>query len=92
MVELKNYMETLVDELMGSVLKNYDCPYKDEEVFKMDIKAIALNNLPPMYYVSWKGEAYNKVKMLEPQFKLSVIQEIVKAIEIVKKNPRGHRD
>ncbi|OHW61836.1 late competence development protein ComFB [Andreesenia angusta] len=90
MVELKNYMETLVDELMVNVLRDYDCPYKEEERFKMDIKAIALNNLPTMYYVSHRGEAYNKVKMLEPQFKLSIIQEIVKAVEIVRKNPRGH--
>lgn len=89
MIELKNYMETLVDNMMESVLKNYDDFCKDE-ICQLDIKAIALNNLKPMYYVRRQGETYNKAKMLEAQFKLSIIQEIVRAIEIVRKNPRQY--
>jgi competence protein ComFB len=89
LIELKNYMETLVDDLIESVLRNYDDSCQDE-ICQLDVKAIALNNLKPMYYVRREGEAYNRAKMLEAQFKLSIIQEIVRAIEIVRKNPRRY--
>lgn len=87
---LRNYMEILVDNVVDGVLeKSYDDLCRCE-ICRLDVMAIALNNLKPMYYVGLKGEVYNKLKLLEAQFKLSVIQEVVKAAEQVRKNPR-HR-
>lgn len=87
MVMLRNYMEILVEDALDKVLKSYpDCCRC--KVCRMDIQAIALNNLKPMYYVTTEGEAYNKVNLLEAQFKLTILQEIIRGVEIVKKNPR----
>lgn len=53
-----------------------------------DIKAIALNNLEPIYVVSEKGNMYAKSNELNVQFRTDVIKELTEAIEIVSQNPR----
>ncbi|KXZ40406.1 competence protein ComFB [Alkalithermobacter thermoalcaliphilus JW-YL-7 = DSM 7308] len=81
----KNYMETVVDYLIPSVLKKYENICTCEKCIE-DIKAIALNNLPPMYIVTDQGNAYAKLNEMSSQFKANVIQVIVEAIEKVKNN------
>lgn len=84
---LKNYIEIVVDELLPSVLNKYSdvctCPRCIE-----DIKAIALNNLKPLYVATETGFVYAKVNDLMTQFTTDVIRELINAIEIVSKNPR----
>ncbi len=47
---LKNYMEILVDEVYSEVKNKYSiCQC---EKYTKDIKSIALNNLPPVYFLS----------------------------------------
>ncbi len=53
-----------------------------------DIRAIALNNLPPKYVVTEKGKLYEKVNQMNYQFDADVMREVTKAIEIVKNNPQ----
>ena len=84
---LKNYMEDVIDHLMPSVLENYSDICKCEKCV-LDIKAIALNNLKPMYTVTSNGSVYLKMNELNNQFKIDIINEIMKAIEIVSKKPR----
>ena len=53
----------------------------------LDIMAIALNNLPPQYYVSQKGEVFSKLLASYMDTKIKVITEITKAIIQVQKEP-----
>ncbi|MBM7871020.1 competence protein ComFB [Clostridium pascui] len=84
---LKNYIEIVIDELLPHVLDKYSdictCPRCVE-----DIKAIALNNLKPLYVATETGFVYAKVNDLRTQFTTDVIKELMSAIEIVSKNPR----
>ena len=60
MLEIKNYMEEVVFNHMDKVLNNMEiCKC---EKCRMDIAAIALNNLPTKYVVTQKGELYSKVR------------------------------
>lgn len=84
---LKNYMEDAIDHLMPSVLENYPDICKCEMCI-LDIKAIALNGLKPMYTATEDGKVYFKLNELNNQFKIDIINGIMKAIEVVSKNPR----
>ena len=84
---LKNYIEDVVDQLLPTVLRG-----KPEicncEACLLDIKAIALNNLPPKYTVTTKGSLLMKTSSFNLQFETDVLKEITKAVEIVSKLPR----
>jgi len=83
---VKNYMEHVVDLKIDAIIKSIDmCGC---EKCRLDVKAIALNNLPPRYVVTSKGILYSKLNELELQFEVDVQNEIVKAAMIVKENPR----
>jgi competence protein ComFB len=84
--KLKNYMEDIVKALMGEILDDINvCKC---EKCRMDISAIALNNLPPKYIVTEKGELYLKLNTLKQQFEVDVISAITHAAIMVKRNPR----
>jgi len=79
-------MEEVVLSLMKEVLEDINvCTC---EKCKMDIAAIALNDLPPKYIVTDKGELYSKVNSLKQQFEVDVISALTKAAVMVKRNPR----
>lgn len=86
MYKLKNYMEELVmnktDELL-KLMNMCSC-----EKCRLDIVAIALNELPTKYVVSDMGELYTKLNELEQQFEIDVETAIVKAAVLVSKNPK----
>ncbi len=54
---------------------------------RLDIAAIALNNLKPKYVVTEKGGLYAKVDILDYQYDVDLIKEVTQAIEIVNKQP-----
>jgi len=85
-MKLKNYMEIIVFDNLDKVLDEYGDACKCERC-RLDIAAIALNNLPPKYYVTEKGEIYSKVNELNQQFRTDVITAISKAIQRVKAKP-----
>ncbi|SKC72177.1 late competence development ComFB family protein [Maledivibacter halophilus] len=84
---LKNYMEIAVDHVLPNLLRAFDdvCTCKK---CKLDMKAIALNNLKPHYVVTEKGELYSKVEEMSGQFETDVMKALIDAIDIVSKNPR----
>lgn len=86
MPQIKNYMEEIVYNLMKEVLS--DIKVCACEKCLMDIAAIALNDLPPKYIVTERGELYSKINALRQQFEVDVISAITKAAVIVKRNPR----
>ncbi len=86
MVTIKNYMEEVVLNLMEGVLDDINmCKC---ELCVMDIAALALNDLPPKYIATEKGELYSKVNSLRNQFEVDVIAAITKAAVLVKRAPR----
>lgn len=58
------------------------------EKCKLDIVAISLNNLPPQYVVTEKGELYKRVNNMNIQFEIDITREVIKSIEKVNKKPR----
>jgi competence protein ComFB len=83
---IKNFMEEIVFHSMDDVLKDINmCKC---EICRMDIAAKALNDLPPQYVVTVKGEVYSKINNLKTQFEVDVISAITKAAVLVKRYPR----
>lgn len=83
-----NYMEQLVDECLDELFQDnpdYKSVCKSEK-YVDDIKAKALNNLPPLYYTRKQGEAHGEYYGSNYQNKADIISEIVKAINIIEKN------
>lgn len=86
MLKLKNYMEDIVAKKADSVLNLMNiCKC---EKCKLDIMAIALNELPAKYIVTDKGELYTKLRELEQQFEVDIETAIVKAAIFVSKSPK----
>lgn len=86
MAQIKNYMEEIVFNQMKEVLTDINMCTCDKCL--LDIAAIALNDLPPKYIVTEKGELYSKINMLGQQFEVDIIAAITKAAVIVKRKPR----
>jgi len=82
----KNYMEDVVFHHLDSIIAMADCCKCS--VCRADIMAYALNHLPSKYVVTPNGEVYSKLAELQQQFQADVVMAIIKAIEVVKKNPR----
>jgi competence protein ComFB len=57
--QLKNFIEEVVFLVMKDIVKDINvCTC---EKCSLDIAAIALNDLPPKYIVSEKGELYSRI-------------------------------
>lgn len=86
MKQIKNYMEEVVFSIMQEVIGDINvCTC---EKCMLDIAALALNDLPPKYIVTEKGELYSKINSLSQQFEVDIISAITKAAVLVKRNPR----
>ena len=86
---IKNYMEILVDEVYNEVKNKYRlCDDKD---YAIDIKSIALNGLPPVYFLSNVTDGEKKAFLLDRQRKITVLAKITEAVEIVSKQCKNDR-
>ena len=85
-MNLQNTMEKAVFNTIDKVLNKRDDLCKCEKC-KLDMIAIALNNLPVKYVVTERGHLFSKVNEMEIQFETDIIKEIVKAINTVSKSP-----
>ncbi len=86
MAQIKNCMEEIVFTQMKDILTDINmCTC---EKCLLDIAAIALNDLPPKYVVTEKGELYSKINTLRQQFEVDVVAAITKAAVLVKRKPR----
>ncbi len=85
-MQLKNCMESAVANLLDDAIKDMDiCKC---ERCRYDIQAIALNHLPPRYAVTEEGEVYARIdEFFISQYRADIILEIIKAAEIVSRNP-----
>lgn len=83
---VKNYMEVCVQDTMKVVLPRMracQCAH-----CYSDTMAIALNDLPPRYIVTQRGELYSKLSKLRQQFDVDIVSAVTKAIVIVERAPR----
>ena len=86
-LELRNYMEDIVQAKMPDVLKTMkDICLCDR--CRLDILAFALNNSPPKYVVSPRGTMYAKLSILQGQFEVDVVRAITDAAITIGNNPR----
>jgi competence protein ComFB len=91
LARLVNVTEILLFEILDSILK--DIPeFCGCDRCRMDVAAIALNNLPTSYVVTGEGEVKKRIAVLEVQMRTDITQAIVRAAEIVMKQPHHHRD
>lgn len=85
-MEIRNYLEEFVEELAKEQLKKYPELAKSERAL-MDVMALALNNLKPMYVVSDAGHILTEVKLSSDQIRAKVLVAVLQAVEKVRKNP-----
>ena len=85
-IEMKNYMEDCVMDMLPAVLKTMDICKCDR--CQMDIVAYALNNLPPKYVVARTGRLYAKLNSMYAQFHVDVATAVTNGAKQVSKSPR----
>ena len=84
---LINVMEQLVSMKIQEMLPGYNCCTCDECVD--DIKALALNKLPPKYVNSNKGELFSRLdSIMIKQHNVDLNVAVIAAIEFVCNHPR----
>ncbi len=86
-MEIKNYLEAFVEELAKEQLQKVPELAGNERAL-MDVMALALNNLKPMYVVSDAGHILTEVKLSSAQIRAKVLVAVLQAIDRVKRNPR----
>lgn len=85
-MRLVNATEITLFEQLGKILRQRDiCGCAR---CRLDIAAIALNNLPPNYVVSTAGEV---IRAVSPQLKIDVQKELEQAIAKVSARPHHER-
>ncbi len=86
-MELVNFMEDVVSSYVDEVLKTdktlCGCPR-----CRLDIIALALNDVKPKYVVTTKGYAYARMGELQAQFRADTIVAVTKALKVVREHPR----
>ncbi|MCG2711124.1 MAG: late competence development ComFB family protein [Candidatus Omnitrophica bacterium] len=87
-MEIKNYMEVVVKEVVDQEMKKMNEDWAKDERFKLDVMALILNRLPARYVVTGKGWIMTKIRETEVQFQADILREMIRAIKIVENNPR----
>ncbi len=85
-MEVKNYMEIVVREALKQVLANMTDVCQCERC-RLDMMALALNNLAPRYTVSHTGEVFTKLRMWDADNQVKILAEVTKAAMQVAAKP-----
>lgn len=89
-LHLKNYMEEIVIEELDLILKERDDICKCDQC-RQDIISYALNQLPPKYISTRKGEIYTRLENFKFQNQVDIVKALTEAINRVGNNPH-HED
>ena len=84
---LRNEAEKLVVEELGKQLDAYKGAICKCNTCVVDMAAMALNAVKPLYRVSLLGAQYASQAMSEASYARSLKDSVTKAIERVRKNP-----
>lgn len=82
----KNISEDLVDIYLDSCIRSSNICKCDR--CRADIRALALNAMPPHYVVTDLGDAYVRLDAMSTQSQADIIATIASAINVVKDSPR----
>ena len=82
---LVNIVEEMVTQKVNELIK--DMGMCSCEKCKMNACAIALNNLPPHYVTTTRGELLVKLLSTEVNYQMNIMVEVMKALMVVKKQP-----
>ena len=89
---LKNEAENMVIKDLGRQLETFPEPICRCNECVLDMAAIALNSIKPLYRVSLLGTLYAASAMNEKAYATSVREAVFRAIEKVSKNPSHSSD
>jgi competence protein ComFB len=84
---LKNEAEKLVINELEIQLAAYQGAICRCETCIIDMAAVALNGIKPLYRVSLLGAQYTAQAMAEPSYAIALKTAVSQAIEKVRKNP-----
>ncbi|MDR0497518.1 MAG: late competence development ComFB family protein [Treponema sp.] len=84
---LKNESEKLVIEELEKQLDTYIGDICRCETCTMDMAAMALNTVKPLYRVSLLGTQYAAQAIKDPTYLFSLKKAVSKAVEKVRRNP-----
>ncbi len=85
--KFENYIEKIVRDKLGELFEKDDSLCRCDNCLQ-DILTLTLNKLPPMYVSSNIGHIMTMFNLSHDQLTAQVMVEILKAVELVKKNPR----
>jgi competence protein ComFB len=86
-----NLVKIIAEELLPSVMEKMDVP--NTESNRVDVLALALNQLPTKYVTTDEGKQYAKlVDVYKTQYELDVITSLTKACMRVTQKPRTQSD
>lgn len=82
---LRNIMEEYVILTLDEILDSLDgCKC---ERCRLDIASYALNRLPARYVATTQGELMSRLCEFDTQFKATIVSEVTRAHEVIKKHP-----
>ncbi|MFD3449786.1 late competence development ComFB family protein [Microbacteriaceae bacterium 4G12] len=88
-MNISNIIEVIVLELFEEFQKDYQLNCTCDQC-KNDILALALNNIPPKYVATDKGEILIKALYSDIQKKRGIMKELAVAATTVEKNPNHY--
>lgn len=74
-------MELLVNEVYTEVKNKYHICESPE--CERDVKSVALNNLPPVYFLSSVSDGEKAAFLVDRQRKITVLSQLTHAVEVV---------
>ena len=87
----KNYMEDAVEHMLDRLAPQYPDICMCERCCT-DMMMIALNNLPPRYVSTHKGDVMTRVESMELPYEVEVLTETLRAMQIVGGQPHHGRN
>jgi competence protein ComFB len=84
-IKPKNIMEDLVECKLNELMRcaGMCCC----ERCRADVKALALNKLPPRYVVSVGGDIYSHFEAMNVQIQVNITAAVASAIRVVRESP-----
>lgn len=86
MYELKNYAEVVITELATRLIPEYGLCRCDK--CRLDVIALALNQLSPQYVVTEKGALLASADILVMQKSTDYLSAVLSAVRMVESSPR----
>jgi hypothetical protein len=82
-----NYMEELVNITLKGLVSQLPAQERPSDRERMDIRALALNRLWPMYVTTEKGKKFVQRDVVTDKIDRDVTRELRAAMDIVSKRP-----